>query len=56
MDGSKVVEVGAEHLETSRGEKVWFDVLAIIELNRAPRLVAEAWLGDRFSQPAQGTT
>ncbi|MCE4625547.1 MAG: NAD(P)/FAD-dependent oxidoreductase [Desulfurococcales archaeon] len=44
----EIAEIGADYIVLSDGEKIEYNILAMLEPNRAPQFVAEAGLGDKW--------
>ena len=46
----QIVEITPSEVVLDNSERIRYTVLAILELNRAPRFVAEAGLGDQWME------
>nr|WP_287069777.1 FAD/NAD(P)-binding oxidoreductase [Pyrobaculum sp.] len=48
VTGQEIVEIGENYVVTKNGEKYQYDILAMLEPNRAPKFITEAGLGGNF--------
>ncbi|MEM4897118.1 MAG: FAD/NAD(P)-binding oxidoreductase [Pyrobaculum sp.] len=48
VTGQEIVEIGENYVVTKSGEKYQYDILAMLEPNRAPKFITEAGLGGNF--------
>ena len=48
VTNQEIVEIGENYVVTKSGEKYKYDILAMLEPNRAPKFIAEAGLGGNF--------